>query len=46
MGYPAAAQCLGARPVAKLWVGLAAQSPKPQLSERVLKKARRIGEEL
>ena len=42
----AAAQCLGARPVAKLWVGLAAQSPKPQLSERVLRRAYRAGAEL
>lgn len=40
------ANCLGARPVAKLWIGLAAQSAKPQLSERVLRRARRIGREL
>ena len=42
----AAAQCLGARPVAKLWVGLAAQSAKPQLRERVLQRAYRAGAEL
>lgn len=40
------ANCLGARPVAKLWIGLAAQNAKPQISERVLRKARRIGAEL
>jgi branched-chain amino acid transport system permease protein len=42
----AAAQCLGTRPLAKLWVGLAAQSAKPQLSVQVLQRARRIGERL
>lgn len=41
-----AAQCLGARPVAKLWVGLAAQSATPKLSESVLRRAHRIGEQL
>jgi putative NADPH-quinone reductase len=41
-----AAQCLGARPMAKLWIGLAAQTAKPQLSDRVLQRARRIGQEL
>lgn len=41
-----AALCLGARPVAKLWIGLAAQSSTPQLSPRVLERARRIGEQL
>jgi putative NADPH-quinone reductase len=41
-----AANCLGARPVAKLWIGLAAQSPEPQLSKRVLQRASRIGERL
>jgi len=40
------ANCLGARPVAKLWIGLAAQSAKPQLSESVLRRAHRIGREL
>ena len=38
-----AAQCLGARTVATLWVGLAAQSETPKISERVMEKARRIG---
>ncbi len=42
----AAAMCLGAHPVAKLWVGLAAQNAKPQLSEKWLQRARRIGERL
>lgn len=41
-----AANCLGARPVAKLWIGLAAQSKSPELSEKVLQRAHRIGEEL
>jgi NAD(P)H-dependent FMN reductase len=41
-----AAGCLGARVVAKLWVGLAAQQAKPQLSEKVLLRAKRIGAEL
>jgi hypothetical protein len=41
-----AAKCLGARPVAKLWIGLAAQSPTPQLSGSVLRRAERIGEQL
>lgn len=41
-----AAECLGARPVAKLWIGLAAQSTTPQLSANVLRRARRIGQEL
>jgi multimeric flavodoxin WrbA len=31
-----AAECLGARPVAKLWIGSAAQSTKPQLSAQEL----------
>jgi len=42
----AAAQCLGAHPVAKLWVGLAAQTAKPQVSEKLLRRARQIGERL
>jgi putative NADPH-quinone reductase len=42
----AAARCLGAHPVARLWVGLAAQSAKPHLSPRVLKRAYKLGEEL
>lgn len=41
-----AANCLGARPVAKLWIGLAAQSAKPKISERVLQRAHRIGARL
>jgi putative NADPH-quinone reductase len=41
-----AANCLGARPVAKLWIGLVAQSAQPKLSERVLRRAHRIGAEL
>jgi multimeric flavodoxin WrbA len=39
-----AAKCLGARTVATLWVGLAAQSETPKVSERVLQRARRIGQ--
>jgi hypothetical protein len=31
---------------APLWVGLAAQSAKPQLSVRVLQRVRRIGDQL
>ena len=38
-----AANCLGARPVAKLWIGLAAQSATPKMSESVLRRAQRIG---
>ena len=41
-----AAQSLGARPVAKLWIGLAAQQPKPMLSTRVLRRAQHIGASL
>lgn len=41
-----AAACLGARPVAKLWVGLAAQSAEVKMRERVLLHAHRIGNEL
>jgi len=37
------ASCLGAKPVAKLWVGLTAQEQKPMLSERVLQRAHRVG---
>lgn len=40
------AACLGARPVAKLWVGLAAQSAEAHLSEKVLLRAHTIGAEL
>lgn len=38
-----AANCLGARPVAKLWIGLAAQSTKANVSDRVLRRAKRVG---
>jgi len=38
-----AAKCLGARTVATLWVGLAAQSETPKISEQVMERARRIG---
>jgi multimeric flavodoxin WrbA len=41
-----AASCLGARPVEKLWIGLAAQSAEAHLSGRVLLRARRIGAQL
>ncbi len=41
-----AANCLGARPVARLWIGLSAQSATAQLSPRVLRRARRIGQQL
>jgi len=41
-----AANCLGARPVARLWVGLAAQSATPHLSEHVLRSAHRIGQQV
>ncbi len=41
-----AANCLGARPVARLWLGLAAQSATPELSPRALRQAFRIGQEL
>jgi NAD(P)H-dependent FMN reductase len=41
-----AAMSLGARPVAKLWIGLAAQSAKAKVSERVLRRAKRVGAEL
>jgi hypothetical protein len=41
-----AANCLGARPVAKLWIGLAAQSAQLKLPEGVRRRAHRIGERL
>ena len=41
-----AANCLGARPVARFWVGLAAQSATPHLSANLLRRARRVGAEL
>jgi NAD(P)H-dependent FMN reductase len=34
---------LGAKPVAKLWIGLAAQQPNPTLSPRTLERARQLG---
>jgi len=37
------AMSLGARPVAKLWIGLAAQSAKANVSDKMLLRARRIG---
>jgi NAD(P)H-dependent FMN reductase len=37
------AKMLGARPVGRLWIGLAAQKPQQQLSARTLKHAHRIG---
>jgi putative NADPH-quinone reductase len=40
------AQCLGARPVANLWVGMVAQSAKPQPSATLLQRAHKIGEKL
>ncbi|HYE24956.1 MAG TPA: flavodoxin family protein [Clostridia bacterium] len=41
-----AATLLGARPVGKLWIGLAAGRPKQELPQKVLAKARRIGASL
>ena len=41
-----AAQILGAKPVAGLWIGLAAGRPDHQPSPRVLARARRIGRKL
>jgi NAD(P)H-dependent FMN reductase len=37
------ARMLGAKPVGKLWIGLAAQKPQQALSSRTLAHARRIG---
>jgi len=37
------AKMLGARPVGKLWIGLASGQPYPPLSARTLGKARRMG---
>jgi NAD(P)H-dependent FMN reductase len=37
------AKMLGAKPVAKLWIGLAAHEPHHELSSRTLERARRIG---
>jgi NAD(P)H-dependent FMN reductase len=41
-----AAQMMGARPVGKLWIGLAAQEPAPKLPERVRERAVRLGARL
>ena len=41
-----AAECLGARPVDHLWVGLSVQSAVPKLSGKVLKRARKIGQRM
>jgi hypothetical protein len=41
-----AAQSRGARPVAKLWIGLSAQSAKANVSDRMLRRARTVGAEL
>lgn len=41
-----AAHCLGGRPVAKLWVGLAAQNATPRVSESVLQRAHSIGQQV
>lgn len=37
------ARMLGARPIGRLWIGLAAYEPHPQLSPRNREKARRLG---
>lgn len=41
-----AARSLGAKPVAKLWMGLVSREEKPQLSKRTLHRARVIGARL
>jgi len=41
-----AAKMLGAKPIATLWIGLAAQQPHQALSARTLARARRIGMKL
>jgi putative NADPH-quinone reductase len=38
-----AAESLGAKPVASLWIGLVSQEPHPHLSARTLNRARHIG---
>ena len=40
------AKMLGAETVGKLWIGLSAQTPKPELPARTLERARRIGRRL
>jgi multimeric flavodoxin WrbA len=41
-----AARMLGAKPVGKLWVGLAADKPHPTLSARTMERARQLGMKL
>ncbi len=41
-----AARMMGAKPVGKLWVGLAAGKARPALSARTLERARRLGMKL
>jgi NAD(P)H-dependent FMN reductase len=41
-----AAQSMGAKTAGKLWVGLVSHRPQPQLSQRVLSRARRMGTRL
>lgn len=41
-----AAKSLGAKPVGKLWIGLAAGEPHHELSARTLRRARRLGMKL
>lgn len=41
-----AAQMMGAEPVGKLWIGLAAQEPNPKLPPRVRERAVRLGAHL
>jgi NAD(P)H-dependent FMN reductase len=42
-GLSVTAKMLGAKPVARLWIGLAAKQPSQELSPRTLEHARRIG---
>jgi hypothetical protein len=41
-----AANCLGAKPVARLWVGLRAHSERAHLSKAVLRRAHGIGQKV
>jgi len=41
-----AANLLGTRPVARLWIGLAAKNPTPRISASVLRRAEKIGARL
>ncbi len=45
-GLRVSAEMLGAKPVAKLWIGLCAQKPHQSLSARTLERAKRIGARL